>query len=178
MYDEAKAAAYLDDTAHAEEVGYYYWLQFVLDRQLQAVRSYAEERGVFLKGDLPIGVAPHSVDVWMAPPLFHTEQSAGAPPDDFAADGQNWGFPTYNWERMQEEGDFRWWRQRFERQARYFHAISSASSASGRYHARSALGSWGTSTPHSPTVSRSGRRSSRPPSPLSYSSRHSSTKTS
>lgn len=122
-YDEAKAAAYLDDTAHTEEVGYYYWLQFVLDRQLQAVRSYAEERGVFLKGDLPIGVAPHSVDVWMAPHLFHTEQSAGAPPDDFAADGQNWGFPTYNWERMQEEGDFRWWRQRFERQARYFHAF-------------------------------------------------------
>ena len=122
-YDEAKAAAYLNDTAHAEEVGYYYWLQFVLDRQLQAVRSYAEERGVFLKGDLPIGVAPHSVDVWMAPHLFHTEQSAGAPPDDFAADGQNWGFPTYNWERMQEEGDFRWWCQRFERQARYFHAF-------------------------------------------------------
>ena len=76
-----------------------------------------------VKGDLPIGVAPHSVDVWMAPHLFHTEQSAGAPPDDFAADGQNWGFPTYNWERMQEEGDFRWWRQRFERQARYFHAF-------------------------------------------------------
>ena len=122
-YDEAKAAAYLDDAAHAEEVGYYYWLQFVLDRQLQAVRSYAEERGVFLKGDLPIGVAPHSVDVWVAPHLFHTEQSAGAPPDDFAADGQNWGFPTYNWERMQDEGDFRWWRQRFERQARYFHAF-------------------------------------------------------
>ena len=122
VYDEDKATAYLDDPAHAEAVGYYYWLQFILDGQMQEVRSYAEARGIFLKGDLPIGVAPHSVDVWRAPHLFHTEQSAGAPPDDFAADGQNWGFPTYDWAAMQAE-DFRWWRQRFEQQARYFHAF-------------------------------------------------------
>ena len=122
VYDEDKATAYLDDPANAEVVSYYYWLQFVLDGQMQEVRSYAEARGIFLKGDLPIGVAPHSVDVWRAPYLFHTEQSAGAPPDDFAADGQNWGFPTYDWTAMQAE-DFRWWRQRFEQQARYFHAF-------------------------------------------------------
>lgn len=122
VYDEDKATAYLDDPANAEVVSYYYWLQFILDGQMQEVRSYAEARGVFLKGDLPIGVAPHSVDVWRAPHLFHTEQSAGAPPDDFAADGQNWGFPTYDWTAMQAE-DFRWWRQRFEQQARYFHAF-------------------------------------------------------
>ena len=122
VYDADKATAYLDDPANAEAVSYYYWLQFVLDGQMQEVRSYAEARGIFLKGDLPIGVAPHSVDVWRAPHLFHTEQSAGAPPDDFAADGQNWGFPTYDWTAMQAE-DFRWWRQRFEQQARYFHAF-------------------------------------------------------
>lgn len=122
VYDADKATAYLDDPAHAEAVSYYYWLQFILDGQMQEVRSYAEARGIFLKGDLPIGVAPHSVDVWRAPHLFHTEQSAGAPPDDFAADGQNWGFPTYDWTAMQAE-DFRWWRQRFEQQARYFHAF-------------------------------------------------------
>lgn len=122
LYDEDKATAYLDDPAHAEAVSYYYWLQFILDRQMQEVRSYAEARGIFLKGDLPIGVAPHSVDVWRAPHLFHTDQSAGAPPDDFAADGQNWGFPTYDWERMQMD-DFGWWRKRFARQAHYFHAF-------------------------------------------------------
>ena len=122
VYDEDKATAYLDDPANAEVVSYYYWLQFILDGQMQEVRSYAEARRIFLKGDLPIGVAPHSVDVWRAPHLFHTEQSAGAPPDDFAADGQNWGFPTYDWTAMQAE-DFRWWRQRFEQQARYFHAF-------------------------------------------------------
>lgn len=122
VYDADKATAYLDDPANAEAVSYYYWLQFILDGQMQEVRSYAEARGVFLKGDLPIGVAPHSVDVWRAPHLFHTEQSAGAPPDDFAADGQNWGFPTYDWAAMQAE-DFRWWKQRFEQQARYFHAF-------------------------------------------------------
>lgn len=122
VYDEDKATAYLDDPAHAEAVSYYYWLQFILDGQMQEVRSYAEARRIFLKGDLPIGVAPHSVDVWRTPHLFHTEQSAGAPPDDFAADGQNWGFPTYDWTAMQAE-DFRWWRQRFEQQARYFHAF-------------------------------------------------------
>ena len=122
VYDEDKATAYLDDPANAEAVSYYYWLQFILDGQMQEVRSYAEARGIFLKGDLPIGVAPHSVDVWRAPHLFHTEQSAGTPPDDFAADGQNWGFPTYDWTAMQAE-DFRWWRQRFKQQARYFHAF-------------------------------------------------------
>lgn len=122
VYDADKATAYLDDPANAEAVSYYYWLQFILDGQMQEVRSYAEARRIFLKGDLPIGVAPHSVDVWRAPHLFHTEQSAGAPPDDFAADGQNWGFPTYDWAAMQAE-DFRWWRQRFEQQARYFHAF-------------------------------------------------------
>lgn len=122
VYDEDKATAYLDDPANAEAVSYYYWLQFILDGQMQEVRSYAEVRRIFLKGDLPIGVAPHSVDVWRAPHLFHTEQSAGAPPDDFAADGQNWGFPTYDWAAMQAE-DFRWWKQRFEQQARYFHAF-------------------------------------------------------
>lgn len=122
VYDEDKATAYLDDPANVEAVSYYYWLQFILDGQMQEVRSYAEARRIFLKGDLPIGVAPHSVDVWRAPHLFHTEQSAGAPPDDFAADGQNWGFPTYDWTAMQRE-DFRWWRQRFEQQARYFHAF-------------------------------------------------------
>lgn len=122
QYDALRAATFAEKPEVREEIRYYYWLQFVLDRQLRAVRRYAEERRVFLKGDLPIGVAPHGVDVWIDPSLFHTDQSAGAPPDDFAADGQNWGFPTYDWERMQTD-DFGWWRKRFARQAHYFHAF-------------------------------------------------------
>ncbi|QUB42334.1 4-alpha-glucanotransferase [Porphyromonas sp. oral taxon 275] len=104
------------------ELDYYKWLQYLLDEQLRTVRQHAEERGVFLKGDLPIGVAPHGLDVWLAPEYFHLEESAGAPPDDFAADGQNWGFPTYDWERMQRDG-YRWWQQRLEGLEQYFHAF-------------------------------------------------------
>ena len=122
QYDAQRAKTFAEEAEVREEIHYYYWLQFVLDRQLRAVRRYAEEKRVFLKGDLPIGVAPHGVDVWIDPSLFHTDQSAGAPPDDFAADGQNWGFPTYDWERMQTD-DFLWWRKRFARQAHYFHAF-------------------------------------------------------
>lgn len=109
-------------SAEPAELNYYKWLQYLLDEQLRAVRQHAEERGVFLKGDLPIGVAPHGLDVWLAPEYFHLEESAGAPPDDFAADGQNWGFPTYDWERMQRDG-YRWWQQRLEGLEQYFHAF-------------------------------------------------------
>ena len=109
-------------SAEQAKLDYYKWLQYLLDEQLRAVRQHAEERGVFLKGDLPIGVAPHGLDVWLAPEYFHLEESAGAPPDDFAADGQNWGFPTYDWERMQCDG-YRWWQQRLEGLEQYFHAF-------------------------------------------------------
>lgn len=62
-----------------------------------------------------------SVDVWAAPELYNTSMSAGAPPDAFAEEGQNWGFPTYNWERMAQD-DYAWWRSRLAKMARYFDA--------------------------------------------------------
>ena len=105
-----------------ESYRYYCWLQYELDQQLVTVASACAERGVSLKGDLPIGVAPYSVEVWSRPELFHLDQSAGAPPDAFAADGQNWGFPTYNWERMAED-NYAWWRGRLQHQERYFSAL-------------------------------------------------------
>src|SRR5690606_16750685 len=74
------------------------------------------------KGDLPIGIYRYGSDAWMAPELYHMDQQAGAPPDDFAVKGQNWGFPTYNWEKM-EKDDFAWWRQRFEQMSEYFSAF-------------------------------------------------------
>ena len=57
------------------------------------------------------GVDKRSVDTWMHPHIFHMQYSTGAPPDMFDAGGQNWGFPTYNWEEMAKDG-YEWWRRR------------------------------------------------------------------
>lgn len=100
---------------------FYAWLQYHLHRQLLGACRYARSRGVAVKGDIPIGVSASGVDAWQHPELFNLDASAGAPPDAFAADGQNWGFPTYNWERMAQDG-FAWWRSRLEHMAQYFDA--------------------------------------------------------
>ena len=121
-YDLRRLRTTYSSVADTKTLLYHKWVQYLLNTQLTEVRDYARSRGIFLKGDLPIGVAPHGVEVWIAPELFHLEQSAGAPPDDFAVDGQNWGFPTYNWEAM--AGDrFLWWRRRLERLSHYFDAL-------------------------------------------------------
>ena len=75
-----------------------------------------------MKGDIPIGIYRYSCDAWVEPELYHMDLQAGAPPDDFAVKGQNWGFPTYNWEQMSKDG-FNWWKQRFEQMANYFDAF-------------------------------------------------------
>ena len=104
-----------------KEVAYYYFVQFVLAGQLSAAHAYAREKSVILKGDIPIGVCRNGCDVWMEPNYFNMNGQAGAPPDDFAANGQNWGFPTYNWPAMLADG-CRWWVRRFRNMARYFDA--------------------------------------------------------
>lgn len=96
--------------------------QYYLDKQMRHLRAHAEEVGVMLKGDLPIGVSRDSVDVWQNPDLFHPEVNAGAPPDSFSKTGQNWGFPTYNWERMAED-NYAWWQMRLQSMSRYLHAL-------------------------------------------------------
>ena len=118
-YTTAKAAKY--EAEHQEEVAYHHFVQFHLDRQLRAVRDYAHAHGVVLKGDIPIGISRTSVDAWVYPELFNMDSSAGAPPDDFSVMGQNWGFPTYNWAKMAEDG-FAWWKARFVKMAEYFDA--------------------------------------------------------
>ena len=118
-YDVAASKQYADKEAAC--VGYYYFAQYLLDRQLAQARDYAHRKGVTLKGDIPIGVSPTSVDVWCAPHLYNLSASAGAPPDAFAEEGQNWGFPTYNWARMREDG-YAWWCARLRKMARYFDA--------------------------------------------------------
>jgi 4-alpha-glucanotransferase len=100
----------------------HYFIQFHLHQQLQAARDYAHQQGIIFKGDIPIGINRHGVDAWMAPDLYNMDMQAGAPPDDFAVKGQNWGFPTYNWARMQQDG-FQWWKLRFEQMSRYYDAF-------------------------------------------------------
>lgn len=102
-----------------QEIGFYYFLQYHLDHQLRTAADYAREKGLVLKGDLPIGIYRHSVDAWVAPELYNMDGQAGAPPDPFSADGQNWGFPTYNWEEMAKDG-YAWWKKRMQQLARYF----------------------------------------------------------
>ena len=116
-----KEAAYDYALRHEKEVGFYCFVQYLLDAELCDVRSYAHSLNVAIKGDIPIGVSPYSVDVWCAPELYNTSMSAGAPPDAFAEEGQNWGFPTYNWAKMAEDG-YDWWRRRLQKMARYFDA--------------------------------------------------------
>jgi len=122
VYNKSEIEALsIKDTAHYHEIALYYFLQYHLHKQLIDVHDYARENGVAIKGDIPIGVSPRSVDAWVEPELFNTNAQAGAPPDDFSATGQNWGFPTYNWELMEMDG-YQWWRKRFQKLAEYFDA--------------------------------------------------------
>lgn len=119
VYDEAKVADLVENNRDA--VNYVYYLQYHLDKQMREVHRYAGEHGVAFKGDIPIGVSRDSVDAWVNPRLFNMNCQAGAPPDDFSVLGQNWGFPTYNWEEMSKDG-FAWWKARFCKMAEYFDA--------------------------------------------------------
>ncbi len=121
-FERTRADGLLDKTGtHWPEIFYHVWLQYELDRQLLDAVRHLHDRGIALKGDLPIGVDRHSVDAWSQPHLFNLTAQAGAPPDAFALKGQNWGFPTYNWDAMQADG-YAWWRARFAQLSRYFDA--------------------------------------------------------
>jgi 4-alpha-glucanotransferase len=121
-FDRKRVDALAEPT-HPEwpEVAYHVWLQVELDLQLVDAITHLHEKGIALKGDLPIGIDRQSVDAWSAPHLFKMDAQAGAPPDAFAVKGQNWGFPTYNWEVMQKD-NYAWWRSRFAQLSQYFDA--------------------------------------------------------
>lgn len=108
-------------TKEYKEVAFYYYVQYVLHVQMRAAHEYAMARGVILKGDIPIGVNRKGCDVWHEPHYFNLNLQAGAPPDSFSVNGQNWGFPTYNWARMLEDG-CQWWIRRFQNMSKYFDA--------------------------------------------------------
>lgn len=120
VFDRARIQNLCAKTSKAyPEISFFYFLQFVLYTQFKSASDYARKNGVVLKGDLPIGVSRTSVEAWMEPQYFNMNGQAGAPPDDFSVDGQNWSFPTYNWEVM-ESDNFSWWKKRFGKLSDYF----------------------------------------------------------
>ena len=104
-----------------KEVAFWYFVQFNLDQQMRAAHAYARKNRVILKGDIPIGISRDGVEAWVEPKYFNLNGQAGAPPDAFSADGQNWGFPTYDWDTMLADG-CSWWVRRFRKMAEYFDA--------------------------------------------------------
>lgn len=122
-YDEQAAKTlFKSGTKSAKSIAFYGFIQFHLHVQLKEAVQYLHDKGIILKGDIPIGINRHGCDAWVAPELYHMNWQAGAPPDDFTAIGQNWGFPTYNWHRMQSDG-FHWWKQRFRQMELYYDAF-------------------------------------------------------
>ncbi|MEY3432441.1 MAG: hypothetical protein RL131_377, partial [Bacteroidota bacterium] len=105
-----------------DHVGLHLFVQYFLHVQLKRAHEYANKHGIVLKGDIAIGVNKQSADTWVQPELYNLDQQAGAPPDDFAIKGQNWGFPTYNWKVMKQRG-FDWWKLRFMQMSNYFDAF-------------------------------------------------------
>jgi 4-alpha-glucanotransferase len=112
----------------SEQIDYHKFVQFIFFKQLDNIKSYCNNQGIFLFGDIPIFVSYDSADVWSSPEQFNLDESlnmrvvAGVPPDYFSAVGQRWGNPHYNWEAMQQQG-FDWWLARIGTQARLFDMI-------------------------------------------------------
>ena len=122
IWDEADRDALSSPrTAVYKEVAFFYFIQYILNNQMSEVHEYARQKGVILKGDIPIGVNRHGCDAWQEPRYFNLNGQAGAPPDDFSVNGQNWGFPTYNWDEMLKD-DCLWWVRRFTNMAKFFDA--------------------------------------------------------
>lgn len=103
------------------QIDFWYFVQYNLDHQMRSAHEYARKHRVILKGDIPIGISRDGVEAWVEPKYFNLNGQAGAPPDPFSADGQNWGFPTYNWDEMLKDG-CSWWVRRFRKMAQYFDA--------------------------------------------------------
>ena len=121
-YDAAKIQELSNaSNAHYPEIAIHYYIQYLLHVQLTEAREYAHKNSVVLKGDIPIGISRNSVEAWAESALFNMDAQVGAPPDDFSVTGQNWGFPSYNWDRMKAE-NYRWWKRRFSKMADYFDA--------------------------------------------------------
>lgn len=122
-YDKAAIEKYVSPKArYYDEIALQYFIQYHLHLQLKSATDYAHKNGIIVKGDIPIGIGRFSCDAWVNPALYNMHLQAGAPPDGFAVKGQNWGFPTYNWQKMEEDG-YDWWKLRFDSMSKYFDAF-------------------------------------------------------
>ena len=107
--------------ADKKVTAFWCFVQYYLDRQMRSAHEYARQHQIILKGDIPIGISRDGVEAWVEPKYFNLNGQAGAPPDAFSADGQNWGFPTYNWDEMLKDG-CQWWVRRFRKMSQFFDA--------------------------------------------------------
>jgi 4-alpha-glucanotransferase len=110
-----------DDPALKEEHIFWVWLQKALDKQFSRSAKAIRDMGILLEGDLPILMNEDSCDVWTDRNIFRLDLSAGAPPDMYSPQGQNWGFPIYNWE-AQAKNKYQWWKERLKAAEKYYGA--------------------------------------------------------
>ncbi|MEP6927621.1 MAG: 4-alpha-glucanotransferase [Ginsengibacter sp.] len=123
VYNESEIQKLVSSSrAHYDEIAFFYFVQYHLHLQMKSAVDYAHMQKIVLKGDIPIGIHRNGCDAWANPSLYNMNEQSGAPPDDFAVKGQNWSFPTYNWDKMKEDG-FKWWRHRFDQMSNYFDAF-------------------------------------------------------
>ena len=106
-------------STNTSKIAFYAALQFLCHSQLKEVKKYANSKGVFLKGDIPLLVGCESAEAWLHPHYFHTEFIAGSPPDPFNQEGQYWGFPLFRWEALRQD-HFAWWRRRLQYASHFF----------------------------------------------------------
>jgi 4-alpha-glucanotransferase len=97
------------------------WIQMALDTQFSAAVASLAGLGIKLMGDLPILMNEDSCDVWAHQKIFNLNLSAGAPPDMYSPEGQNWGFPIYDWQAQSKDG-FTWWKERLKAAEKYYQA--------------------------------------------------------
>jgi 4-alpha-glucanotransferase len=113
--------AFWQNPEYRKEHLFWVWLQEALDQQFSKAAKAVADAGIILKGDLPILMNDDSCDVWAHPEIFNQNLSAGAPPDMYSPEGQNWGFPLYNWAE-QEKDNYAWWKQRLAVAGKYYQA--------------------------------------------------------
>ena len=122
-YDQKHVEAFCAEDADVQTI---YYVQFNLWKQFRSAALYARSHGVAFKGDLAIGVSRDSVETWMHPHYFNLESRAGTPPDKYQPNGQNWGFPTYDWEHAETgkaEDIYAWFARRFRWMEQFFDAF-------------------------------------------------------